>query len=145
MKYLKILSQREYEFLINPEKFNRDYQYVLTHRIKKKLCSMENTISFIKAHYKALMSNNNKGKFDILVKADKWHELVINAMNKMNEDKDRDNKKDYKKAYELFCKEQRSTNDIDKWSESLYKYQRKIVEIYMGKEYLHYEAHKKID
>ncbi len=142
MKYLKILSQREYEFLINPEKFNKDYQYVLTHRIKKKLCSMENTISFIKAHYRSLMPNKNKERYDVFVRADKWHEIVINAMNKMSEDKDRDNKKDFKKAYELFCKEQKSIDDVDKWNESLYKYQRKIVEIYMGKEYLKFEAHK---
>ena len=134
---MKILSHQEYEFLKNPDKFNRNYQYVLTHRIKKKFSQMENTISFINYYQRALLTDKKKGFYDDQIKKEKWHKIVLKAMVMLSKNKD----ERYKRFYEKFNKDSNSTTDIDKWNEILYEYQRNIVKLYLGEEYLQYESH----
>ena len=141
---MKVLSHQEYEFLKNPDKFNRNYQYVLTHRIKRKLIDMQFTMDFIDAHIRPLLTDNKKKKHDLEIAKQKWHSIVSDAMNKISEDKE--------KKYEPYYK-QWLEKDRDAWSikdnhksqieinNTLWEYQRNIVKLYLGEEFLQHEAH----
>lgn len=61
---MKLLSFQETNFLLNPEKFNRNYQYLLTHRIKTKMKDVNRDIDFIKRHEKALLTDRKKIIYD---------------------------------------------------------------------------------
>ena len=56
---MKYLSKQEYNFLKNPDEFNRNYQYVLKHRIKKKRFLLEDTLAFIE-YYKESIGGNER-------------------------------------------------------------------------------------
>jgi len=58
------LSMKETTFLRNPEQFNNNYRYVLTHRIKKKQEAMNNTLSVIKKYERALLKDYEKTYYD---------------------------------------------------------------------------------
>ena len=61
---MKILSHQEIEFMKNPDKFNRDYQYVLIHRIKQKRKDMIKELEFINNNERALLTDREKKEWD---------------------------------------------------------------------------------
>ena len=134
---MKILSHNEFEFLKSPEKYNRNYQYVLSHRIKKKVESMENTLAFINFNHRALLTDKKKDVYDLEKQKDKWWFIVKKAFEKMKDDK----KKLYKKYADIYIKKDRDNKDIDNINKILWEYQKSIVKLYLGDEYLKYEQH----
>ncbi len=62
---MELLSPNEYEFLKNPETFNRNHQYVLIHRIRKKVAVMERHLNFIDEHFKALFKKHELRKYEL--------------------------------------------------------------------------------
>lgn len=58
------LSFKETNFLSNPQNFNNNYRYVLTHRIKQKQKAIENTLSMIKKHERTLLTDKEKIDYD---------------------------------------------------------------------------------
>jgi len=61
---MKYLSYKEYEFLKHPEKFEKNYRYVLTHRIKNKKDDLENVLSVINKHERALLTDKERIEYD---------------------------------------------------------------------------------
>ena len=61
---MKLLSFQEENFLLQPNKFNRNYQYVLIHRIKQKMKDAERDINFVRRHEKALLRIVQKDTYD---------------------------------------------------------------------------------
>ena len=58
------LSIQETTFLRNPDKFNENYRYVLTHRIKKKKKDMEEILGVIKKYERSLLTDKEKLDYD---------------------------------------------------------------------------------
>ena len=92
---MKVLSHQEYEFLKNPDKFNRNYQYVLTHRIKKKARSMENNQAFINHYSRSLLTEKKKVKYDWMKAKKKWQFIVYQAFERLQKDKEQKQKGKY--------------------------------------------------
>ncbi|MBU1940331.1 MAG: hypothetical protein KKC68_01015 [Candidatus Thermoplasmatota archaeon] len=69
---MKILSHQEEQFLLNPSRFNDNYRYVLTHRIKGKVTLMKNELDFISKHERSLLRNRQKTVYDAKLEVEQF-------------------------------------------------------------------------
>ena len=134
---MKVLSHQEYEFLKNPGNFNRNYQYVLTHRIKKKVRSMENNQAFINHYSRSLLTEKKKIDYDWMKAKEKWMFIVHQAFDQLKKDKD----EKYKTIADKFQKKYTKAKNVDDFAEADQWYNREIVKLYLGEKYLQYEVH----
>lgn len=133
---MKVLSHQEYAFLKKPGKYNRNYQYVLTHRIKKKVKDMENNLAFINHYHRSLLTKRKKKDYDWMKEKEKWEFIVKKAFDKAQKDK----KKKYLLIFKEFNKRDKKATTVEGFNDARRWYNQQIVKLYLGEKYLQYEV-----
>ena len=84
---MKLLSHKEFQFLLKPSNFPPGYKRVLKSRINKKVQDIEKTLRFIDKHRTSMMTLNQLEKHNFIKRYYLWLDILTEAFRMKDEDR----------------------------------------------------------